>query len=82
MRYIYLVCTGDVESHGVEGAYLREGKAIWEASTLAVDGRYNYKAGVQADLNGREIALFERDDPKFGGRMFGYISIEKHEIVE
>jgi hypothetical protein len=80
MKHVYLVCTGDCESHGVEGAYSNETKAIWEASKLAVDSRYDFEASD--DYGKYEIALLERDDPMYKGRAFGYISIEKHEIVE
>ena len=76
--FIYLVVDGDVESHGVLMAFGDRKAAVDHAENLAVVKGYVERDGPEDE----EIALWVRTGSRHKGRLFGYIAVEKHAIVD
>lgn len=74
-RYVYLVTTGDVESHEVLSAHRSPHRAERRART------YMHASGINwgpCNLSDDEVMAWERLGVRFNGRMYGYYAIEKH----
>ena len=77
---VFLVCSGDCESHEVIYASLSEEVALNVFSACKDNARNNF-VNSDDELEECEIALCVLDKPRHKGRMFGYYCVEQHELV-
>jgi hypothetical protein len=81
---VFLVCTGFVEGHSVEGVFIDPKLAFEFAKKVAErESKFFKEEYVRSrDSNEKEIAVWSRRDGRFGGpnRLIGYVSIERHFI--